>query len=157
VRRGAGPRGSARSQGIEEMSLEMNKIVGAVLLGGIVVLGASILAEKLVHPREAHMAVAVSETPGKTPAATTPVPEAIEPVSGLLASADRGAGETLAKKCATCHTFGKGELAKMGPNLWGVVGGPHAHMEGFPYSDAMKKLHDQPWTYEALNAFIDHP
>jgi cytochrome c len=139
------------------MSLETNKIVGAVLLGGIVTLGSSILAEKLVHPRPAHLSVAVAEAPAAAPAATSPQPEAIEPVSGLLAAADVGAGEALAKKCATCHTFDKGAAAKVGPNLWGIIGAPHAHMEGFAYTDAMKKLHDKPWTYEELNAFIDHP
>ncbi|MBX6324253.1 MAG: cytochrome c family protein, partial [Rhodospirillaceae bacterium] len=137
------------------MSLEMNKIAGAVLVGGLVTLGSSILAEKLVTPQAAHVAVAVPQAPAEAPA---PAPEkAVEPVSALLASADPAAGEATAKKCAVCHTFDKGGAAKLGPNLWGVVGGPHAHMEGFAYSDAMKKLHDQPWTYEDLNAFLAHP
>jgi cytochrome c2 len=136
------------------MSLEMNKFVGAVLVGGMVVLGSSILADKLVQPA-GHMSVAVSEGTGEAPHA--PPPEVIEPVSPLLATADAAAGEGLAKKCATCHSFDKGAAAKVGPNLWSIVGAPHAHMDGFKYSDALTKLHDKPWTYEELAAFIDHP
>jgi cytochrome c len=45
----------------------------------------------------------------------------------------------------------------VGPNLWGVVGGPHAHAPGFNYSAANRALHDKPWDYEALNAFLQKP
>ena len=35
--------------------------------------------------------------------------------------------------------------------------GPHAHMEGFDYSDAMKAMHDQKWTVDELNEFLYNP
>ena len=52
-----------------------------------------------------------------------------EPIEKLLASAAVEKGEAAAKKCAACHTFGKGEPNRVGPNLYGVVGrerGSHA-------------------------------
>ena len=47
-----------------------------------------------------------------------------EPLPVRLASADVERGENDAKKCQACHTFGKGEPNRVGPNLWGVVGRP---------------------------------
>lgn len=138
-------------------SLETNKIVGAVLVAGMALLVSGIIADKLVEPKASHGAVAAlpegegGETSQPEPAAT------LEPVSGLLASADVAAGATVFKKCATCHTVEKGGAAKVGPNLWNIVGGKHAHMEGFAYSDAMKALADKEWNYEDLNAFLAAP
>ena len=78
-------------------------------------------------------------------------------ITPLLAGASIEAGQKYARVCGTCHSFGKGEAARIGPNLWGVVGGPHAHMPGFDYSDGMAALHDKPWTVDALNTFLYSP
>src|SRR6185437_107299 len=43
-----------------------------------------------------------------------------------------------------------------GPNLWGVVGGPHAHKGDYSYSEAMKNAKGD-WDYESLNKFIEKP
>ena len=75
----------------------------------------------------------------------------------MLASASVAAGEKTAHVCGTCHSFGKGEAAKMGPNLYGIIGAKHAHMEGFSYSDALKALSDKTWTYDELNHFLYNP
>ena len=54
----------------------------------------------------------------------------------LLANADPKAGEAFAKTiCLICHTVNEGGPAIIGPNLYNVVGGPHAHMAGYAYSD----------------------
>ena len=45
----------------------------------------------------------------------------------------------------------------MGPNLYGIVGAKHAHMEGFNYSPALRGMADKPWTYEELNAWVHSP
>ena len=80
-----------------------------------------------------------------------------EDAQTLLASADAAAGQKLSSVCKSCHSFEKGGPNKIGPNLWGIVGNVHAHADNFSYSDAMKSLHDQKWTPEALNSFIESP
>lgn len=134
-------------------SLEVNKFIGAVLLASMIAMISGLIAGGLVRSQPAEkvaVATPAVETGGQTATMTE------EPVSPLLASADAKAGEEIAKRCATCHTFQKGEPAKVGPNLWGIVGNKHGHMEGFPYSKAIASI-DKPWDYEQLNAFLASP
>ncbi|HWA44399.1 MAG TPA: cytochrome c family protein [Hypericibacter adhaerens] len=135
-------------------SLELNKIIGAVLVAGLVAHLSGTLAGMLVKPHHAEHEAAAVEGGGGAAKPSGPAP--IEPVSALLASADPAKGETTAKICTTCHTFGKGEPAKVGPNLFGIVGNKHAHMEGFAYSTAISSI-DKPWGYEELNHFLTNP
>jgi cytochrome c len=78
-------------------------------------------------------------------------------IDALLAKANIEAGKSAAKICATCHTFEKGQPAKIGPNLYGIVGSKHAHMEGFAYSPAMKAKAAEVWDVKALNNYIYDP
>jgi cytochrome c len=73
-----------------------------------------------------------------------------------FASADVGRGENSAKKCVACHTFGKGEPNRVGPNLWGVVGRQKASEAGFNYSAAMKGQKGN-WTPEDLDKYLTNP
>ena len=76
----------------------------------------------------------------------------------LLASADAKAGEDDTRKlgCVACHTFNEGGKAGLGPNLYGVVGAPHGHMEGFNYSTALKSK-SGPWTFDELYEWLKKP
>jgi cytochrome c len=102
------------------------------------------------------------KTAAAAPAAGNPVAalaqkEGLPPLVPLLAKADPEAGHAFTKTiCVACHSFDKGGKAGVGPNLWGVVGGPHGHMEGFNYSAALKGK-PGPWTYEELNEWLYKP
>lgn len=73
----------------------------------------------------------------------------------LLASADASAGEAVFKKCAACHKVDGGN--GVGPHLNGVVGRNHASVPDFAYSEANLAKSAEPWTPEAINAFIENP
>jgi len=134
------------------MSLEANKIAAAILVGGMLTLSTGLIANMIYGGHEG----GEEHAEGGAPAAPAAKPVPVEPISGLLASADVAAGEKIAVKCQACHTFGKGEANKVGPNLYGVVGGPTAHKEDYNYDDAVKNLKTT-WTYENINHFIDSP
>ncbi len=58
--------------------------------------------------------------------------------------------------CAVCHTVKEGEPARVGPNLFGIVGKPAGAAEGFAYSKAMSEA-GIVWTEDNLSAFIENP
>jgi cytochrome c len=73
----------------------------------------------------------------------------------LMASADAAAGETVFRKCASCHKLDGSD--GVGPHLNGVVGRLHAASAGYAYSEAMAALSAEPWSPEALDSFLENP
>jgi cytochrome c len=71
------------------------------------------------------------------------------------AAADVEAGKTAFKKCALCHTAEAGKN-KIGPSLFGVVGRKSASLDGYNYSEAMKKF-DHTWDPQTLDAYLVDP
>ncbi len=134
---------------------ELNKIAAAVLISLLVAMVSSLIGDALVHPKKAEkdaFLVPVEET-----VSPSTEPKALAPITPLLASADVANGEKVFKKCISCHTIGKGEPAKTGPNLWGIVGAAIGHMADYVYSSALKDKKGQTWTFENLNHFLHKP
>jgi cytochrome c len=138
-------------------SMEINKRVAAVLVAGIVFFLCGLIGMQLVHEKRPEKpAIAIAGAPAE-PAAAAPKQEALPPIAPLLAKADVATGESTAKKlCTSCHTFNEGGKAGVGPNLYGVVGGPHGHMQGFDYSAGMKAKTGA-WTFDELNEWLHKP
>jgi cytochrome c len=139
-------------------SLELNKACAAVLTAGIVFMLAGQLGKVLVDGEKPHeSAIRIGDVGASAPAAAPAAPAAPEPISGLLANANVENGKTIAQRqCSSCHTFNEGGRNGIGPNLYGIVGAPHGHAEGFNYSAALKSK-PGPWTYEELNAWLFKP
>lgn len=72
----------------------------------------------------------------------------------VYAAADAAAGEKVFGKCKACHKLDSTDGT--GPHLNGVVGRARGSIAGFGYSDGMKSVTD-PWTPEALEAFLTNP
>ena len=132
--------------------LELNKFVGAILLVLLTAQVISTIGDALVHPR-AHGPAAVTAS---APAQIQKQDIKIEPVSGLIASANADNGKKVAAKCIACHTMEKGGANKIGPNLYGILGHQVAAQQGFSYSNAMKAKGGV-WDYEHLNEFVAAP
>jgi cytochrome c len=106
-------------------------------------------------PTEAEIkADTASAKPTAQPASGGPAPS----FDAMLASADPATGQklTMQQGCVACHSFNEGGKAGIGPNLYGVIGAPHAHMQGYDYSAALKAKQG-PWTYAELNEWLTKP
>ena len=140
------------------MDNEVNKILGAVLGTCTLTLALMIGSEILFEPHEPAKAGYELPEPAAAGAAAAPAAAAaVEPIAVRLASADPAKGEAVAKQCGSCHSFEKGGPNKVGPNLYGIVGNHHAHLEGFSYSTAMKEKSGEQWTFDALDHFLTDP
>jgi cytochrome c len=137
------------------MDDRFNTVAGWVLFAGIVALGGAILTgehfraerpEKMGFPVEG-----VSDQPEGGEAV------AEKPIAFYLATAKPELGAQVFKRCAACHTDSKGGPNGVGPNLYGVVGGPvGAHAAGFAYTPDLKALGGT-WDWEKLNKWLAGP
>ena len=140
-------------------SMEVNKGIAALLVGGIVFFLIGLLGDLLVReelPLKPVLNIAAAPEAGAGGGEAKPAGPG--PIAALLATADAKTGDQFAHRvCVACHTFDKGGKNGVGPNLYGVVGGPHDHEPGFNYSAAMEKFKGQPWTFDALNEWLFKP
>lgn len=136
--------------------MELNKIFAAVLVAGIVAMLSGFVAELLTEGHELEKDAVTIEGSLAAGGAEAAVPSGPEPILHLIAAADVAQGEKLSKACAACHSFGKGEPKKVGPNLYGIIGAKKGHMEGFPYSEALL-THGGNWDYTEMNKFLRAP
>jgi cytochrome c len=136
--------------------METNKILAAFLVTGIIAMLAGFISSKVIQPEtlaeNAYKIEAIAPAGGAAPAAAA----IAEPIKDLLAKADPAQGEKVSKVCGSCHTFGKGEPNRVGPNLAGIIGRARGAAAGFAYSDAMKAKGGS-WDADSLNEFLWSP
>jgi len=140
--------------------LTFNKVAGAVLATGLVIVGLGQLTDiifKYEPPAKAGYAVTPDLPAGAGGAA--PVVELPIDWGTELPKADVAAGKEVATKCQSCHNLDQGGPNNTGPNLWGVVGRPPGTHAGFAYSDGMKAFgaKNPIWTYDLINSFVTSP
>ena len=138
-------------------SFEINKIVAAVLMVALIVIGIGKLSDVIFHvekPDKPGYSVEV-ESSIVSDATTIKDEEKID-IAALLAMGDIAHGEKVFKKCAACHSIVKGGKNAIGPALYNVVGRKIGAIEDYKYSKALV-AYDKNWTFEELNGFLIKP
>jgi len=102
-------------------SFELNKIIAAILLTVLIIIGIGKFTDVLFHvekPKESAYKIEGLEVVSTSSAeAETKVVEAVD-IKVLLAMGDLGHGEKVFKKCSACHQIASGGKNMIGPNLW---------------------------------------
>ena len=139
-------------------SFEVNKIIAAVLLVALILIGIGKISDIAFHvkkPENSAYKVEVLENDTVTSSIMKEVVEKVD-ISALLALGDITHGEKVFKKCAACHLINKGGENKIGPALYGVIGRKVAAKEDYKYSKAMAG-YDKSWTFEEMNGYLKKP
>lgn len=149
--------------------LGLNKIFGALLAVGLVVLGLKEVStivfggghhghheyESLNQWAEENFhgyRIDIAETGGGAE-----VVEEIYDLGALLVSADLSRGERSFKaKCASCHTVEQGGSDGTGPNLYGTLGSAKQSHGSFAYSGALSNTEGD-WSWENMDAWLENP
>ena len=108
-------------------SFEINKIIAAVLLTALIIIGIGKFTDILFHVEKPKVSaykiegLEVAATNASTDSGEVKVVEAVD-IKVLLAMGDLAHGEKVFKKCTACHQIAAGGKNMIGPNLWGVIG-----------------------------------
>ena len=140
-------------------SFELNKIIAAVLMTALIVIGINKFADSVFQvekPKESAYKVEGVELAASAKK-TTEVKEVVQlDIKEILALGDLTHGEKVFKKCSACHIVAKGGKNLIGPALYGVVGRSAGSIEDYAYSKALK-AHGKNWSFEELNGFLLKP
>ena len=141
-------------------SFEINKIIAAVLLTALIVIGIGKAADLVFHvdkPKQSaykidglEVAEVTKESDGKSETV-----EAVD-IAQLLALGNLAHGEKVFKKCSACHMIASDGKNMIGPNLWGVIGRNAAAISDYKYSKAMV-AYGKNWTFEEMNSYLIKP
>ena len=139
-------------------SFEINKIVAAVLMVALLVIGIGKVSDIVFHvekPKTPGYAVEVEQV-ANTPISATESTEEKFDIAVLMAMGDATSGEKIFKKCAACHSIVKNGKNKIGPALYNVVGRQVGGVSDYKYSKALAGYNES-WTLEELNGFLLKP
>ena len=128
-------------------SFEINKIVAAVLMVALLVIGIGKLSNVIFHvekPKTPGYAVEVENVTTVSSTTEKTVEEKID-IAALMAMGDIALGEKVFKKCAACHSIVKGGKNNIGPALYNVVGRKTGAVTDYKYSKALASF-EKEWT-----------
>ena len=137
---------------------ELNKIIAAVLLSALLIIGINKLGSIVFHvekPETPGYKVEVEQVSTTSSSTTTAAEEKVD-IAALMAMGDIASGEKIFKKCAACHSIIKGGKNAIGPALYNVVGRKVGAVEDYKYSKALA-AYEKEWTLEELNGYLTKP
>ena len=140
-------------------SFELNKIIAAVLMVALLVIGIGKLSDVIFHvkkPETPGYAVDVEQAVTTSSQSSSEATEEKVDIVALLALGDLATGEKVFKKCAACHSIAKGGKNNIGPALYNVVGRQVGVVSDYKYSKALSG-YEKEWTFEELNGYLIRP
>ena len=139
-------------------SFELNKIIAAVLMVALLVIGLGKIADGIFYVKKPKNPAYQVEIESQLTSITSQADEAIEQIdiATIMALGDAASGEKIFKKCAACHSINKGGKNKIGPALYNVVGRAVGGVDDYKYSKALAS-YGKEWTFEELNGFLTKP
>ncbi len=140
-------------------SFEINKIVAAVLLVALLIIGIGKLSDVIFYvekPEKPGYSVEVEQAAASTSQSTAETIEEKIDIAALMALGDLVTGEKVFKKCAACHSIVKGGKNNIGPALYNVVNRQVGAVSDYKYSKALSE-YGKNWTFEELNGYLIRP
>ena len=140
-------------------SFEINKIIAAVLMVALLIIGIGKLSSVIFHvekPKTPGYAIEVEQAVATSTQSSSEMTEEKVDIVSLMAMGDVNNGEKIFKKCAACHSIVKGGANKIGPALYNVVGRKVGAVSDYKYSKALSG-YGKEWTFEELNGYLIKP
>ena len=140
-------------------SFEINKIIAAVLMVALLIIGIGKLSSVIFHvekPKTPGYAIEVEQAVATSTQSSSEMTEEKVDIVSLMAMGDVNNGEKIFKKCAACHSIVKGGANKIGPALYNVVGRKVGAVSDYKYSKALSE-YGKEWTFEELNGYLVKP
>ena len=140
-------------------SFEINKIIGAILLTALIVIGIGKFTDFLFHvekPEQSAYKIEGLDSPVTTATSLEVKKEEKIDIATLLAMGDLAHGQKVFKKCSACHMIASDGKNMIGPNLWSVIGRKAGSVGDYKYSKAMI-AYGKEWSFEEMNAYLIKP
>ena len=139
-------------------SFELNKIIAAILMVALLIIGLSKIADGVFHVNKPKNPGYQVEVESQLVSDTSQAAEVIEKIdiAAIMAQGDITSGKKIFKKCAACHSIDKGGKNKIGPALYNVVGRAVGGVDDYKYSKTLAS-YGKNWTFEELNGFLKKP
>ena len=139
-------------------SFEINKIVAAILMVALIIIGIGKVSDMVFHvekPKTPGYAVDIEQAVTASATNSEMIEEKID-IAALIAMGDLATGEKVFKKCAACHSIVKDGKNNIGPALYNVVGRKIGVVSDYKYSKALSE-YGKEWTFEELNGYLIKP
>jgi len=139
-------------------SFELNKIIAAVLMVVLLVIGIGKIADGIFHvkkPENIGYKVEITEQSANNISENVEEGEKVN-IAAIMASGDVDTGKKVFKKCAACHSIAKDGGNKIGPALYNVIGRAVGGISDYKYSKTLAS-YGKEWTFEELNGFLQKP
>ena len=137
-------------------SFEVNKIIAAVIITVLIVLGIGKVSDFMFNvekPSVAAYKVEPTNDDGKVNLAST---ESDTDISALLSLGSVDHGQKVFKKCKACHSIKQSGGNNIGPKLWNVMFRPVGAISDYKYSKALSDYKKE-WSWEEMNGFLIKP